>query len=642
MNKYEILKKYFGYSTFREGQEILIDNILAGKDVLGIMPTGAGKSICYQAPALLLPGITLVISPLISLMKDQVQALNQAGIHAAYINSSLSEAQIAKALRLAAGGQYKIIYVAPERLESYDFLAFTERVEISMLTIDEAHCISQWGQDFRPSYLKIVQFIKRLKARPIVSAFTATATDKVKEDIVASLALQNPRILITGFDRKNLYFAVETPRKKDTYVRNYIREHALESGIIYCATRKNVDTLYEKLSEEGISVTRYHAGLSAEERKQNQEDFIYDNKPIMIATNAFGMGIDKSNVRYVIHYNMPQSLENYYQEAGRAGRDGEKASCILLYSAQDIMINRFLLDNKEPAADMTDMDAAAVRERDEERLRAMTGYCTTTSCLRAYILRYFGETGEDSCSNCLNCLREYEEIDRTEAAKSIISCIQALGQRYGINVIAGTLAGSRRAKLQEYGVYSYSCYGALEDMTEAEIKQLIQQMILDKLLFQTNDKYALLKTPPGAFQVLSGDRRVILKHFKTTDDVPVDDSSSSAESYQAASATKKKKSSGKARRSDLLNSRGLELFEQLRELRTDIAKEEQMPPYIIFADKTLVDMCVKCPFTKSEMLQVIGVGENKFTRYGERFLGVIREYTGGVWEKFYFGEEEDL
>lgn len=624
MDKFDILKKYFGYTDFREGQEALIDSILSGRDVLGIMPTGAGKSICYQVPALLLPGITLVVSPLISLMKDQVHALNQAGIHAAYINSSLSEAQISKALQLAAAGQYKIIYVAPERLETYDFLSFVERVEISMLTVDEAHCISQWGQDFRPSYLKIVQFIKRLRKRPIISAFTATATENVKEDIVCVLGLENPYILVTGFDRKNLYFAVESPKKKDNYVINYIREHDAQSGIIYCATRKNVEKLYEKLKEEGVAVTKYHAGLESEERKQNQEDFIYDNCPVMIATNAFGMGIDKSNVRYVIHYNMPQSLENYYQEAGRAGRDGERAECILLYSAQDVAINRFLLDNKEQNTEYTKEEIDAVRERDEERLQAMIYYCMTTNCLREYILKYFGEKGNSYCGNCLNCIREYEESDVTNAAKSIISCILEARQRYGINVIAGILAGDERAKLREYGVFSYQSYGNLREMNEVEIKRIINYMLTEGLLLQTNDKYMLLKISHEADAVLHGDRTVIMKIAQ-------------AEPEKEKESAAKSRSSAKARRSDTLNSRGLELFEQLRELRTTIAREEGMPPYIIFADKSLVDMCIKVPLNKSDMLKVSGVGENKYARYGERFLDIIREYTGGVREKFYFG-----
>ena len=423
MDKYEALKKYFGYDTYRDGQEILIDAILNGRDALGIMPTGAGKSICYQIPALLMQGITLVVSPLISLMKDQVQALNQAGIHAAYINSSLTENQISKALALASRGQYKIIYVAPERLETYGFLEFAREADISMITIDEAHCISQWGQDFRPSYLKIVQFINALEKRPIISAFTATATENVKEDIVCVLGLQKPELLVTGFDRKNLYFAVETPSKKDAYVTDYINAHVDESGIIYCATRKNVDALYEKLKLSQISVTKYHAGLTNEERQLNQEDFIYDRCPVMIATNAFGMGIDKSNVRYVIHYNMPQSIENYYQEAGRAGRDGEPSECILLYSAQDVMINRFLLDNKEQNPEMTYEQNEAVRERDEQRLQAMNYYCLTTGCLREYILNYFGEYGSGVCGNCSVCGQDYDTVDMTEQAKKVIFCI---------------------------------------------------------------------------------------------------------------------------------------------------------------------------------------------------------------------------
>ena len=627
MDKYSILKKYFGYPAFREGQETLIDSILSGRDVLGIMPTGAGKSICYQVPALLLPGITLVISPLISLMKDQVQTLNQAGIHAAYINSSLSESQISKALWLAAQGQYKIIYVAPERLETYEFLRFALQAEISMLTVDEAHCISQWGQDFRPSYLKIVQFIQKLAQRPVLSAFTATATERVKEDIACVLSLQQPNILVTGFDRKNLYFAVETPRKKDSYIMEYMMGHPDESGIIYCATRKNVDALYQKLQNAGVLATRYHAGLSAAERRQNQEDFIYDKTPVMVATNAFGMGIDKSNVRYVIHYNMPQSLENYYQEAGRAGRDGERAECVLLYSAQDVMINRFLLDSKEPNEEQTKEDLTAIRERDEERLRIMTYYCLTTDCLRTYILRYFGEAGPVRCENCLNCAREYEETDVTQAAEKIIAGIREARQRYGIHVIAGMLAGENRAKLREYGLLEYLSYGSLTELGEAEIKRIIHQMLEQKLLSVTNDRYGLLRVSADAAQRLQAGQRVILKKVKQ-------------EAEKASTA--RKESAAKMRRSDILNSKGLELFEILRLLRTQIAREESMPPYIIFSDRTLVDLCVKAPLQKEEMMQVSGVGEHKFARYGERFLEQIRAFTGGIREKYYFGERQEV
>ncbi len=627
MDKYSILKKYFGYPSFREGQELMIDSILNGQDVLGIMPTGAGKSICYQVPALLLPGITIVISPLISLMKDQVQSLNQAGIHAAYINSSLTESQISKALRLAAAGQYKIIYAAPERLETYEFMQFAYQAEISMLTVDEAHCISQWGQDFRPSYLKIVQFVRQLEKRPVLSAFTATATEKVKEDILCVLGLLNPRTLVTGFDRKNLYFAVETPAKKDTYTMRYIEEHEAESGIIYCSTRKNVDKLYEKLAAAGVLAAKYHAGLGNEERRQNQEDFIYDKKPVMVATNAFGMGIDKSNVRYVIHYNMPQSLENYYQEAGRAGRDGEPSECILLYSAQDVVVSRFLLDSKEPNDEQTREEAAQVRERDEERLRAMTRYCQTTDCLRGYILRYFGENGQLRCENCRNCTREYEETDITKEAQKIISCILEVRQRYGINVTAGMLAGESRAKLREYGVSQYEAFGSLKEYKENEIKAMIQVLLAEGLLLMTADRYSLLKVLSGADEVLQGNRQVIWKKAKQNP-------------QQAASEKKTDKNS--LRRSDLLNSKGLELFERLRALRTEIAREKSVPPYVIFSDKTLVDMCVKAPFEKQEMMKVTGVGENKYEWYGERFFKVIFEFSGGEREKYYFGETDPV
>ncbi|MFA9464979.1 MAG: DNA helicase RecQ [Velocimicrobium sp.] len=626
MDKFQILKKYFGYDEFREGQSLLIDCILNGQDILGIMPTGAGKSLCYQVPSLLMQGVTLVISPLISLMKDQVQALNQAGIHAAFINSSLTDTQISKALHLAMNGQYKIIYVAPERLETYEFMEFARRVEISMLTVDEAHCISQWGQDFRPSYLKIVQFIKMLPKRPVISAFTATATKTVREDILCVLGLQNPQVLVTGFDRKNLYFSVEKPKKKESFLFEYVKGHQNEGGIIYCATRKNVDTLYEKLSIKGIAVTRYHAGLLNEARKVNQDDFIYDRKQVIVATNAFGMGIDKSNVRYVIHYNMPQSLENYYQEAGRAGRDGEEAECILLYSAQDVMINRFLLENKETSGKFSKEEMEAIRERDEERLKIMTYYCITPNCLREYILHYFGEMETKACENCSNCLKEQEEFNVTKEAAKILSCIGECRQRYGMNVIAGIVCGKDTAKLREYGVATLQSFGSLKEMSEIKVKQIINQMLVETIVSLTNDKYALLKLEPGANEVKQGTRSVIMKVAKETMEEPGH--------VKEASFVKKRKS-------EILNSKGLELFDYLRELRTLIARAEGMPPYIIFSDKTLVDMCVRVPLNRNEMLQVLGVGENKFEKYGEKFLERILEFTGGLREKFYFGSIEE-
>ncbi len=627
MTKYDVLQQYYGYHSFREGQEVLIDHILEGKDALGIMPTGAGKSVCYQVPALLLPGITLVISPLISLMKDQVQSLNQAGVHAAYINSSLTENQIAKALTLAGQGQYKIIYVAPERLETERFLHFAKSVEISMVAVDEAHCISQWGQDFRPSYLNIVQFVKKLPKRPILSAFTATATGEVKEDIICVLGLENPKTLVTGFDRQNLFFAVEHVKSRTRYLQHYVADREKESGIIYCATRKNVEKVYETLCSEGIAVTKYHAGLSSEERQRNQDASIYDRNPVIVATNAFGMGIDKSNVRYVLHYNMPQSMENYYQEAGRAGRDGEASDCILLYSAQDIMINRFLLENKEVNPNFTEEECMTIRERDEQRLQTMNFYCNTKECLRAYILRYFGEKNKGACGKCGNCQKHYVEKDMTNEAKQIIRCLGDLHERYGINVVVGTLLGGKSAKLREYRVERYPSYAALHKLREQEIKDLIGQMIQDGYLKQTKDKYALLQTTGKAQDIMDDLCTVTVKM--------------EPKSSQIAKEDDRIKGTGK-RRSDILNTRGLEFFDILRGLRTRIAREESLPPYLVFSDKTLVDMCVRLPMNRTEMMEVNGMGAYKFEKYGERFLECILENTGGIREKFYFGEMEEV
>ena len=623
MNKYDILEKYYGYRSFREGQEMLIDHILEGKDVLGIMPTGAGKSVCYQVPALLLPGITLVVSPLISLMKDQVQALNQAGVHAAYINSSLTEGQITKALTFAEQGRYKIIYVAPERLETDRFLRFARAVEISMVAVDEAHCISQWGQDFRPSYLHIVQFVKRLPKRPVLCAFTATATGEVKEDMICVLGLDDPLTLVTGFDRQNLFFAVEHTKSRSRYLQHYVAEHEKESGIIYCATRKNVEKVYELLRREGVAVTRYHAGLSGEERQQNQDDFIYDRKPVIVATNAFGMGIDKSNVRYVLHYNMPQSMENYYQEAGRAGRDGEPSDCILLYSAQDIMINRFLIENKEANPDFTEEESRTIRERDENRLQVMHFYCNTKECLRSYILRYFGEENRTPCGKCGNCLKHYVEKDMTQEAGKVIACLEEQEERYGLNVVVGTLLGGKNAKLREYRVDRYASYAALSRLREQELKDLISRMMEEGYLRQTKDKYGLLQTTGKAQDIVDGLCKVIVK----------------LEPRSSRAAEEDDRIKGSAnRKSDILNNRGLAFFEKLRELRREIAREKGIPPYLIFSDKTLVDMCVRLPMNREEMMEVNGMGAFKYEKYGERFLACIMEYTGGVREKFYFGE----
>ena len=506
MNINQTLKQYFGYDSLRTGQEELINGILAGHDVLGIMPTGAGKSLCYQLPALMLKGITLVISPLISLMSDQVKALNQAGVHAAYINSSLTENQIRMALSYASQGRYKIIYVAPERLNTPRFLDFACNADISMLTVDEAHCISQWGQDFRPSYLEIAGFLTRLPRRPIVSAFTAPATERVKNHIVATLGLNNPVTMVTGFDRPNLFFRVVTRKggsQKDNSIINYVKKHEDESGIIYCATKKNVDKLYTLLNEQGISAGRYHAGLSNDERKQNQEDFTYDRIRVMVATNAFGMGIDKSNVRYVLHYNMPQSLEYYYQEAGRAGRDGEEAECVLFFSKQDIMINKFLLQNKASAGDVaSDMQKTA---NDRRKLQQMINYCETDKCLREFILSYFGDTTPCICNKCSNCVVVEDEEEETYVE-----------------------TGKKRKKAAQ----------------------------------------------------LAG-----------------------------------------------LNELGAALFEKLRSVRTELAAEKSVPPYIICSDKTLKDICAKLPRDKEQLADVYGMGEQKIQNYGEAFVTAVNSFV---------------
>lgn len=461
MTQYEILKQYFGYDTFREGQDVLIESILNGRDVLGVMPTGAGKSLCYQIPALMMDGITLVISPLISLMKDQVSNLNQVGILAAFINSSLTASQYYRVLELARAGKYPIIYVAPERLMSEDFLKFAldAQVKISMVAVDEAHCVSQWGQDFRPSYLKIVDFINRLPVRPVVSAFTATATAEVRDDIMDILMLRDPTVMTTGFNRPNLYFSVQTPKDRYAAMVNFLERHRGESGIVYCLTRKVVEEVCGQLIKDGFLATRYHAGLGDEERRNNQEDFIFDRAQIMVGTNAFGMGIDKSNVRFVVHYNMPKNMESYYQEAGRAGRDGEPAECILLYGGQDVVTNQFFIDNNQDNEALDSMTREIVMERDRERLRKMTFYCFTNECLRDYILRYFGEYGSNYCGNCSNCLSQFETVDVTGIARGLMGCVESCRQRYGTNVIIDTVRGANTAKIRNYRMDENSLRG---------------------------------------------------------------------------------------------------------------------------------------------------------------------------------------
>lgn len=633
MDASQVLKQYFGYDSFRKGQSDIIEAILQGQDALAIMPTGAGKSVCYQVPAMLLSGITIVISPLISLMQDQVKSLNEAGINAAYINSTLSEQQMYKALDYAAQGKYKIIYVAPERLETMSFMTFAQKADISMVTIDEAHCISQWGQDFRPSYLKIVDFIDSLPERPVVSAFTATATSEVKTDIECILKLKAPRVVVTGFDRKNLYYSVEhlSGKKKDAYIAGYIKEHMDESGIIYCATRKNVDKLYDEFSSLGISVTKYHAGLDNETRKQNQDDFIYDRVQVVIATNAFGMGIDKSNVRYVIHYNMPQSMENYYQEAGRAGRDGGESQCILLFSAQDVIIDKFLLDSKEFEG-VEDEDRSVIRERDLHRLHTMEMYCKTTECLRNYILSYFGEKTGEPCGNCGNCNNEYEQIDMTADAKWVINCLAETHGRFGLSIVLGTLLGAKRARLKEVGALNYKSYGKLSNRKEAELRLLIDQMINDGYVIQTDGEYSVLRM--GDISPLRDENtHVYIKKAKKTYASELlkggGQTGGEAVSGNASAGTAGSKPASRTRKksTDSLTAAGYELFERLRALRLVIAREEGVPPYIIFNDKTLIDMCEKLPVDADTMLSVSGVGQNKLMKYGSRFTEEISTFV---------------
>lgn len=602
----EALKAVFGYDSFRPGQEAVINAILEGRDILAVMPTGAGKSLCYQVPAMLLSGITLVISPLISLMQDQVKALNEAGVNAAFINSSLSEKELNDTFKNAYKGHYKIIYVAPERLMSEGFISFAKSVEISMVTVDEAHCISQWGQDFRPSYMDIAEFINILDKRPIISAFTATATQNVREDIICSLGLSDPYFLVTGFDRENLFFQVDKPQNKERFILDFIERHRGESGIIYCATRKNVDSLYTLLRKQHISVGKYHAGMSNEERKQMQNDFVFDYTSIVIATNAFGMGIDKSNVRFVIHYNMPSSMENYYQEAGRAGRDGLNSECILLFSPQDIIINRFLLEHKD-FSDVDPIDAMTIRERDIKRLQIMEGYCYTTECLRNYILKYFGEDPKKPCDDCGNCLRQFETLDMTEEAKKIINCIYESRGRYGKNIIMDTVLGAKTARLTEIGATEYKSYGVLESSNKNLLRRLIEELLLEGYI------------ATGEYQVLKLGDISRLKNTETKVLVKITD--------EDKMARRKEKPKKNKKGMDSLTSAGFKLFDKLKELRLEIARAEKIPPYIVFNDKTLIDMCAKMPTTKSDMLNVSGVGENKYGKYGERFIAVIKEYV---------------
>ena len=610
-NKYSVLQDFFGHSQFRNGQEQIIDSILAGRDCLGVMPTGAGKSMCYQIPALMFDGITIVVSPLISLMKDQVNSLIQSGVRAAYLNSSLTAAQYEMAISNAARGMYKIIYVAPERLMTGSFLSLASSVKISMLAVDEAHCVSQWGQDFRPSYMKIPEFLGKLPYRPIVSAFTATATAEVKADIIKMLELRDPFTITTGFDRKNLYFGVSHPHDKYSETVRIVEKYKDNCGIIYCSTRKNVESVCEKLCADGYNASRYHAGLSDEERRKNQDDFIFDRVQVMVATNAFGMGIDKSDVSFVIHYNMPKNLESYYQEVGRCARDGEPGECLLLYSGQDVITNQMFIENNRDNQELDELTRRIVIERDQERLKKMTYYCFTKECLRDYILRYFGEYGSNYCGNCSNCKTQFDTVDMTAEARILAMCVKESHQRYGINVILDTVHGANNAKIRQYGMGASPAYGVLSKTPSWKLRQIFNQLLAEGYLKTTPDSYMIVKLTEKSEALIAGQETFTMKMAK--------------EPEKEAKTTPKKKVKKTA--GLVLNKEQEESFEILRALRAEIAREEKVPPYIVFSDKTLVQMCIEKPTNKNAMLKVSGVGEFKFEKYGERFLEVIRSWT---------------
>lgn len=600
MDKYTLLETYYGYQEFRHGQAELIDQIMAGKDVLGVMPTGAGKSICYQIPALLLQGMSIVISPLISLMQDQVNVLVQNDISAAFINSSLSFSQYKKVLENIKNNQYKILYVAPERLLNEEFMELTNTLDIAMISIDEAHCISHWGQDFRPSYVKIIDFIKRLKKRPVISAFTATATAEVKDDIIAQLHMKDPFQITTGFDRKNLYFEVRHPSNKNKEVCRILQEHKKECGIIYASTRKQVDEVRSMLVEKGFSAQRYHAGMGEVERKNAQNDFLYDRVNIMVATNAFGMGIDKSNVSFVIHYAMPKDMESYYQEAGRAGRDGSAAQCIILYSAGDVRMNQFLIDVSSQNEELDPETAAQIKTRDLERLKIMTFYCHSANCLRQYILKYFGETSDSFCGNCYNCNHNFEEVDISIETQKILSCVKRMEERYGQGMVIDVLRGSRNERLMKLGLQDISTYGIMQDVSVKRLREMIQYVLFHGYLKTSGEEYPVLMLGAKAREILIEKKQLIMKVAK--------------EQVVEVEET---------RQTHSVNS---QLLEQLKEQRAIIAKKQHVPAYIIFNDVALLDMCKVMPIKDDEFLLVNGVGQAKLKKYGKVFMNIIKNF----------------
>lgn len=586
----ELLKKYYGYDTFRDGQREVIENILSRNDVVAIMPTGGGKSICYQIPAMLMEGTTIVISPLISLMKDQVDTLQQMGMPSAFINSSLHTGELSRIVHCAESNKYKLLYIAPERLESESFMQMLKNIKISMIAVDEAHCISQWGHDFRPSYLKIRDLREILDDNPVISAFTATATPEVKQDIIDLIGLKEHYEVITGFDRKNLKFEVVRINKKLPYILKYVEEHKGKSGIIYCLTRKLTDEVCKRLADAGYKAVNYHAGLSDAERNKNQDDFLCDNADIMVATNAFGMGIDKLDIRYVIHYNMPKNVESYYQEAGRAGRDGEPSDCILLFSPQDIVMNNFLIENS--------ISDELTRSAEYDKLKKMVNYCNTDKCLRKYLISYFdSDYTMENCHNCSNCLSDIESRDITIETQKILSCIYRMGQRFGSNVVIDVLKGSSGQRIKSLNFHRLSTYGLMKEYDRDTLKEMISYLISDGYINVIGDKYPVLSISRQGYEVLKGRQQVTIKKVFAT--------------HKAV---------------DKSINYNKDLFETLRILRKKTADELKVPPFIVFSDAALRDMCIKYPQNKEEFLRVSGVGEIKAEKYGSKFMDVIRTY----------------
>ncbi len=612
MEPAELLKKYFGYDAFRPVQQDVIDTILSGKDVLAIMPTGAGKSVCFQIPALEFPHGTIIISPLISLMKDQVETLVEQGIPASYVNSTVSFEESIERLRDLYRGRLKILYMAPEKLEPTYFTQCLVQVPLSMVVIDEAHCVSQWGHDFRPSYQKIRTFIDSLPQKPIVTAFTATATSLVEEDMKRSLGLAEAAVFKTGLDRPNLSFRVIRGTDKEDFILKYVKNHRRESGIIYCATRKAVDEVYELLKKHGIKAGRYHAGMEDGERRQGQEDFSFDRVGVMVATNAFGMGIDKSNVRYVLHYQMPKSMEAYYQEAGRAGRDGAKAECILLYSGRDAGIQRYLIESGSQTEEQ--------RQMDYDRLNRMNDYCQTTSCLRNYILSYFGEESAEVCGHCGNCEGAEARSDITDAATLIFKTIRSLGGRFGVSVVADILKGSRSKTVLENHLDETPTYRKLSFEKTKHIKEAINSFVADGYLKRDGGQYPVVRLTEKAEAVLGGKENVMGLAF-------------GAEDIMAEAAVE--------RTYAVSRERGT-LFDTLRDLRTRIAREEHVPPFVVFSDATLEDMVLRMPGNENEMAEVHGIGAFKLKKYGARFLAVLKEAGKGEREEKKSGPDREL